>query len=62
MNHKELQLYKKIKQEMELSLYSRIIEETMMQMENFDKLPAKNRLEVTILISKIRNLENKYSA
>ena len=62
MNHKELQLYKKIKQEMELSLYSRIIEDTMMQMENFDKLPAKNRLEVTILISKIRNLENKYSA
>ena len=62
MNYKELQLYKKIKQEMELSLYSRIIEETMMQMENFDKLPAKNRLEVTILISKIRNLENKYSA
>lgn len=62
MNHEEKQLFKKLKQDIELSLYSRIIEETMMQMEDFNNLPAKNRLEITILISKIRKLENKYIA
>ena len=62
MSYEEIQLLKKLKQDMELSLYSRIIEETMTLNEDYNKLPTRNRLEITILINKIRKLENKYSA
>ena len=62
MNHKERQEFKKLKQEMELSLYSRIIEQLIINMIDYDKLPAKSRLEITILMTKIRGLDNKYIA
>ena len=47
---------------MELSLYSRIIEQLIINMIDYDKLPAKSRLEITILMTKIRGLDNKYIA
>ena len=62
MNRKERQEFKKLKQQMELSLYSRIIEQLIINMIDYDKLPAKSRLEITILMTKIRGLDNKYIA
>ena len=63
MTHKERQQIKKLKQEIELSLYSRIIEcivDVIGDDSDYDDLPTKERLKVTILMTKIRKLENKY--
>jgi|6_EtaG_2_1085325.scaffolds.fasta_scaffold82681_2 hypothetical protein len=62
MTYEERQLIKKIKEEIELSLYSRIIEHIMRKMNKFEDLNARDRLEVTVLISKMRKLNNRYIA
>ena len=62
MTYEERQKFKALKQQMELSLYSRIIEHLMNKLGNYEKLPAKDRLEITVLVGKIRELDNKYNA
>ena len=53
---------KRLKQEMELSFYTKVIEGIMMKDIKFEHLDPKTRLELFILVGKVAELDNKYAA
>tara|TARA_X000001036_G_scaffold105153_1_gene98300 strand:- start:76 stop:264 length:189 start_codon:yes stop_codon:yes gene_type:complete len=62
MTYEERQKFKRLKQEMEHAIYNNIIESIMTVSQSYEKLATKEQLEVIMLISKIKDLDNKYSA
>jgi hypothetical protein len=62
MTYEERMKFKQLKQEMEFAIYTNIIDSIMGSCSDYNLLPSKERLEIIMLVSKIKNLENKCNA
>lgn len=62
MTYEEREKFKKLKQEVEHSIYKNIIDNIIRFSESYETLPSKDQLHIIMLISKIKSLDSKHSA
>ena len=62
MTYEEREKFKKLKQEVEHSIYKNIIDNIMRFSKSYETLPSKDQLQIIMLISKIKSLDSKHSA
>mgnify|MGYP003628264679 CR=1 FL=1 len=50
------------REQIELSLYSRLLEDIVSKMKNYEDMKPNKKLELVVLVGKIKELDNKYIA